>query len=321
MKEINEIYNLCQRIKKNIQRVIVGKDNTIDLLLIALIAKGHILLEDVPGTGKTVLAKTMAASMQGEFRRIQFTPDLLPSDISGMNIYNQKTAEFSFVAGPIFANLVLADEINRATPRTQSSLLECMEEHQVTTDGVTRKINPPFMVIATQNPVETQGTFPLPEAQLDRFLIKTSMDYPSNDEMSEILKRFEKGNPLTNLKSVVSQDDMIQAQEWFHQVTVCDDLYGYISAICEKSRKHPDVLLGVSPRGAQALLKTAQVKAILEKRDFVIPDDIKAMCEPVLAHRMITNDRQIQTAKQVISDILRTVPVPSEEAFITKVSE
>jgi MoxR-like ATPase len=301
--------------------VIIGKDSTIDLLLIALIAKGHLLLEDVPGTGKTVLAKTMAASMHGEFRRIQFTPDLLPSDISGMNIYNQKTAEFSFIAGPIFANLVLADEINRATPRTQSSLLECMEEYQVTTDGLTRKINPPFMVIATQNPVETQGTFPLPEAQLDRFLIKTSMNYPSNDEMTKILKRFEKGNPLNTLEAVVSQEDMVQAQDSFHQVTVCDELYHYISAICEKSRQHPDTVLGVSPRGAQALLKTSQVKAILEKRDYVIPDDVKAMCEPVLAHRIMTNDRQAKTAKQVICDILKSVPVPSEEAFIQKISE
>lgn len=310
------IYDLAQKVKSNIQRVIVGKENIIDLLLIALISSGHVLLEDVPGMGKTLLAKCLAKSLDCTFKRVQFTPDLLPSDLSGINYFNQKIGEFEFRPGPIFTNILLADEINRATPRTQSSLLECMEERQVTIDGETLKLEQPFMVIATQNPIEIQGTFPLPEAQLDRFLIKVQMGYPSTAEGIEILKRFKEKNPFEEISAVVSREEVIAAQRDYVNVYVSDDILRYIVNIVEMTRKHNDVHLGVSPRGSQALLKASQVYAILQGRDYVIPDDVKAMAKPVLRHRMIL--RNVMAARsgrqdEIIEQILRQVPVPTEE--------
>lgn len=314
--ELDRIRNVASRIKENIKKVIVGKDDVIDLLLISLISSGHVLLEDVPGTGKTMLAKSLAKSLDCSFKRVQFTPYLLPSDLSGINFYNQKTGEFEFRPGPIFTNILLADEINRATPRTQSSLLECMEERQVTVDGETRLLDQPFMVIATQNPVETQGTFPLPEAQLDRFLIKVDMGYPDTDEGIEILRRFKEVNPLTEIEAVASKEEIIEAQQNYSKVFASNDILRYIVRIVEMTRQHGDVTLGVSPRGSQALLKAAQVCAILQGRDFVSPDDIKAMARPVLGHRIILRNVMGKREGQldaIIDQVLRAVPVPSED--------
>ena len=314
--ELDGIRNVANKIKENIKKVIVGKDNVIDLLLISLISSGHVLLEDVPGTGKTMLAKSLAKSLDCSFKRVQFTPDLLPSDLSGINYYNQKVGEFEFRPGPIFTNILLADEINRATPRTQSSLLECMEERQVTVDGETRLLDQPFMVIATQNPVETQGTFPLPEAQLDRFLIKVDMGYPDTDEGIEILRRFKENNPLTEIEAVATKEEIIEAQQNYSKVFVSQDMLRYIVRIVEMTRQHGEVTLGVSPRGSQALLKAAQVCAILRGRDFVAPDDIKEMARPVLGHRIILRNVMGKREGQldaVIEQILKAVPVPSED--------
>ncbi|MFU0801040.1 MAG: MoxR family ATPase [Xylanivirga thermophila] len=318
MVEFDLIYNMASSIKKNIKKVIVGKNEVIDLLLVALISSGHVLLEDVPGTGKTLLAKTLAKSLDCSFKRVQFTPDLLPSDITGINYFNQKVGKFEFRSGPIFTNILLADELNRATPRTQSSLLECMEERQVTVDGETKTLDTPFMVIATQNPIETQGTFPLPEAQLDRFLIKINMQYPTKDQGMDILKRFKTHNPIEDITPVANVEDIKKAQESYSKVYVADDILGYIVDIVEATRKHTDVVLGVSPRGSQALLKASEVYAILQKRDYVIPDDVKYMAGPVLSHRMIlTSSASIRygNSNVVLNDILRNVPVPSEEVF------
>ncbi len=314
--ELERIRSVAQRIKDNIKKVIVGKDHVIDYMLISLISSGHVLLEDVPGTGKTLLAKSLAKSLDCSFKRVQFTPDLLPSDLSGINFYNQKAGEFQFREGPIFTNILLGDEINRATPRTQSSLLECMEERQVTVDGETRPLDRPFMVIATQNPVETQGTFPLPEAQLDRFLIKVDMGYPATEEGVEILRRFKEKNPLEDIQPVANADEIIEAQKNYSKVFVSDDVLKYIVKIVEMTRQHNDVVLGVSPRGSQALLKAAQVWAILKGRDYVSPDDVKAMARPVLGHRIILRNVMGKREGQldaVIEHILKAVPVPSED--------
>lgn len=318
--ELMEIKKLAEAIKSNISRVIVGKDEIIDLLLISLICSGHVLVEDVPGTGKTMLAKSLAQSLDCSFKRIQFTPDLLPSDISGINYFNQKTCNFQFRPGPVFTNILLADEINRATPRTQSSLLECMEERQVSIDGETRALDSPFMVVATQNPVETLGTFPLPEAQLDRFLIKIQMGYPSSAEGVEILRRFNRENPLYEISAVADAEDIRLAQKEYVRAYAGDDLLGYIVAITERTRKHPEVLLGVSPRGSQALLKTAQARAILKGRDYVTPDDVKAMSKPVLGHRIIPVSSVAYTGSKAVDSILEqvlsSVPVPSEDRLV-----
>jgi MoxR-like ATPase len=319
--QLAQIQQLAQTIKSNVSKVVVGKDDVIDKLLIAIIASGHILLEDVPGTGKTLLAKALAKSINGSFKRIQFTPDLLPSDLSGINFYNQKLSEFEFRPGPLFTNLLLADEINRATPRTQSSLLECMEERQVSIDGETRQLDRPFLVIATQNPVENQGTFPLPEAQLDRFLFKVSMGYPSTQEGLDILKRFKESNPLDTISSVAEAADLAEAQRHYAQVTVSDELLAYLLAIVEKTRSHPDVATGVSPRGSQALLKAAQVHAVLRGRDFVTPDDVKTMASSVLAHRIIVKGSyrsRHEASESVIAAILREISVPSEENLLSR---
>lgn len=308
------IKQLAEQVKTNIGRVIVGKEEVVDLLLIGLITSGHVLLEDVPGTGKTLLAKSLSKSLDLTFRRIQFTPDLLPSDLSGIHFYNQKLSEFEFRAGPLFTNLLLADEINRATPRTQSSLLECMEERQISIDGETKQLARPFMVIATQNPVEHQGTFPLPEAQLDRFLFKIKMGYPTTEEGLQLLKRFKAHDPLSELEPIAGIDVIQQAQQAYTAVKVTDDVLQYLLQIVEQTRKREEVSVGVSPRGSQALLRASQVHAILRGRDFVTPDDIKAMAKPVLAHRLAIRGMQ-RTANQadaIIDDIIRLTAVPAE---------
>ena len=315
MDQISSVY---QRIKDNIARVIVGKQDAVDMLMVTLLCGGHLLLEDVPGTGKTMLIKSLAASVGCDFKRIQFTPDLLPSDITGINFFNMKKSEFEFVPGPIFANIVLADEINRATPKTQSGLLECMEEAQATIDGKTYALSAPFMVIATQNPVESMGTFPLPEAQMDRFLMKGSMDYPSHAESVDILARFDKASPLATLESVVSADELLAAIRALPEVYVCRELMGYISSIVEATRSYPRVTLGVSPRGALALMKASKGYAAIAGRDFVLPDDIKRAARPVLAHRLtLENALRIRknAAEEIVDDILAKTTVPTEAIF------
>ncbi|MDB5054347.1 MAG: ATPase associated with various cellular 3 [Bacilli bacterium] len=317
--ETSKIKYLAEQIKKNINQVIVGKEQVMDYLLIALITSSHVLLEDVPGTGKTLLAKAMAKSLDATFKRIQFTPDLLPSDLTGINFFNQKQSAFEFRPGPIFSHILLADEINRATPRTQSSLLECMEERQVSIDGETRVLDKPFIVIATQNPIENQGTFPLPEAQLDRFLLKVQMGYPTAEENIEILQRFKQNNPLEAIHSVVGIDELIDAQQSYSQVQVKQPIYTYITEILEKTRTHADIALGVSPRGGQALLKAVQVYAILQGRDYVTPDDVKAMVKPVLSHRIVAKSTarfKETTVHTYLDQILREVTVPAEEQWM-----
>ena len=316
--DLTPIREMADAIRANVGRVIVGKETLIDRLLIAIITSGHVLLEDVPGTGKTLTAKALAVSLGCTFKRIQFTPDLLPSDLTGIHFFNQKLGEFEFRPGPLFANIVLADEINRATPRTQSSLLECMEERQLSIDGKTHALERPFLVIATQNPVENQGTFPLPEAQLDRFLFKLRMGYPDSGEAVRILKRFMDASPLEEIGPVVKREAILEAQRLCSKVAVHDDLLRYIVAIVERTRTHPDVHVGVSPRGSQALLKAAQAYAALQGRAYVVPDDIKALAPDVLAHRLVlrsaTRAKQ-EAAEAVVRQVLDAVPVPAEESL------
>ncbi|MFF2479505.1 AAA family ATPase [Paenibacillus sp. NPDC058071] len=307
------IADLADRLRANIGRVIVGKDRVVDQLFIALVTSGHVLLEDVPGTGKTLLVKSLAKSLNLQFRRVQFTPDLLPSDLSGIQYYNQKENEFEFRSGPLFTHLLLADEINRATPRTQSSLLECMEERQISVEGETRQLDKPFMVLATQNPVEHQGTFPLPEAQLDRFLFKIAMGYPTTEEALQILRRFQTDDPLEQLQPVATASEIAEAQRSYRSVRISDDVLRYLLSIVEKTRTRPEVQMGVSPRGSQALLRAAQVQAILNGRDYVTPDDVKAMAAPVLAHRLsLRGMHRTQSGADIVAAILKETEVPTE---------
>lgn len=305
-------------VEKSLSKVIVGKETVIRRLVTALAAGGHVLLEDVPGTGKTVLAKTLARSLDADYHRIQFTPDLLPTDITGLSVYRQDRGEFEFKPGPVFTNILLADEINRATPRTQAGLLECMEERQVTSDGVTRTLPDPFFVIATQNPVETSGTFPLPEAQLDRFLMKLSLGLPSAEEEVQILTRFltEDAGQLMDheVRPVATPEDLIALRKAARQVTVSPVILGYLAALVDATRQRRDVSSGVSPRGSLALLRCAQVNAVLEDRDHVVPEDIKGLAVPVLAHRLLLSGSYGVTAQgiQIIEEILESVPVPTE---------
>lgn len=305
-----------QRVRENVAKVIVGKDRVIELMLVALFCEGHILLEDVPGSGKTTLAKALAASLGCSFRRIQFTPDLLPSDITGVSVYNQSSREFEFRPGPVFAQVVLADEINRAGPRTQSALLEAMQERQVTVDGVTRMLARPFLVLATQNPIELEGTFPLPEAQLDRFLMRLSLGYPDTEEERAILRRFRGDNPLLTLQPVIQADETLRLAAVCRQVYVHPAIEDYIIALAQATRTSNDLALGVSPRGALALSHTSQALAALRGRSFVIPDDVQTLVEPVLAHRLIPSGKlrlHGKAASEILREIISKVPVPVEE--------
>ncbi|AIQ47061.1 magnesium chelatase [Paenibacillus sp. FSL R7-0273] len=318
---MQEAGRLIGSIRSNLSKVIVGKEAGVDLLLTALLANGHVLLEDVPGTGKTLLAKTLARSLDCPFKRIQFTPDLLPSDLSGINYYNQKTGDFEFRPGPVFASILLADEINRATPRTQSSLLECMEERQITIDGVTHGLDAPFLVIATQNPVDSQGTFPLPEAQLDRFLLRITTGYPAFEEGVQILQRFRLNNPLEDTGAVADARQIQEAQRLTAEVNISDDLLAYLMRIVEATRTAPAVKLGASPRAGFALLRASQGYALIQGRNYVIPDDIKAVAGPVLAHRLVLHrgagSREGQAA-EAVQQILREVEVPAEPVSATR---
>lgn len=309
-----EIKALADALRANIAKVVVGKEDVVDKVLAALLAGGHVLLEDVPGTGKTLLSRALAASMDGRFSRIQFTPDLLPADVTGMAVFSPKSENFTFKPGPIFANIVLADEINRATPRAQSAMLECMEEKQVSSDGTTYPLPAPFFVIATQNPVETQGTFPLPEAQLDRFMVQLSMGYPTREEQTAILQRFMQESPQESLRPVANAEQIAQAQKTVRSVRVAPELLDYIGALCEKTRALDDALLGASPRAALALMRVSQSLAAIRGRDYVTPEDIKTMAEPVLAHRLIlrTAYGRRGRAAEAVGEVLASVPVPTE---------
>ena len=309
-----EIKARADALRANIAKVVVGKEDVVDKVLAALLAGGHVLLEDVPGTGKTLLSRALAASMDGRFSRIQFTPDLLPADVTGMAVFSPKSENFTFKPGPIFANIVLADEINRATPRAQSAMLECMEEKQVSSDGTTYPLPAPFFVIATQNPVETQGTFPLPEAQLDRFMVQLSMGYPTREEQTSILQRFMQESPQESLRPVANAEQIAQAQKTVRSVRVAPELLDYIGALCEKTRALDDALLGASPRAALALMRVSQSLAAIRGRDYVTPEDIKTMAEPVLAHRLIlrTAYGRRGRAAEAVGEVLASVPVPTE---------
>jgi MoxR-like ATPase len=307
------VKSCADRFTQNVEQVIFGNRGVIEMALLALLCEGHLLIEDVPGVGKTMLARAVARSIGCHFSRIQFTPDMLPSDVTGVSVFNQQTTSFEFRPGPIFAQIVLADEINRATPKTQSALLEAMEERQVTVDGATRPMERPFLVMATQNPIEYEGTFPLPEAQLDRFLLRISLGYPTRVEETAILTAQQHRHPIEELQQVLSQEELLQAQEAVKSVHVDDKVREYVVALVEASRHHPDIYLGASPRGSLALFKTAQARAAVDGRDFVTPDDVKRLAAPTLAHRLIVNPaarvRSVDT-RQVVEELISSVPVP-----------
>jgi MoxR-like ATPase len=308
--------DFSQAVQENVSQVIIGKADVTELMLVALLVEGHVLLEDVPGIGKTTLAKALARSLDCSFTRIQFTPDLLPSDVTGLNIYNQKRQDFEFRPGPVLSQVLLADEINRATPRTQSSLLEAMQERQITVDGETYPLPRPFIVIATQNPIELEGTFPLPEAQLDRFLMQLRLGYPSAEEEDEILLRYQRRDPLMDLRPVATTEDVLQLQRQAQDIHVSTDVRNYTLQVTRTTREHEAVDLGVSPRGTLALFKASQALAALRGRDYVIPSDVQHLCPPILAHRIHISPRirlRGRTPAQVVAEITDTVPVPVVE--------
>jgi len=314
---VAKIQESTEKVIANVERVIVGKHHEVRLALVALLCQGHLLIEDVPGTGKTVMAKAIAKSLGCAFRRIQFTPDLLPSDVTGLSIYNQKTQEFEFRPGPILAQIVLADEINRATPKTQSALLECMEERQATVDGVTHQMPEPFMVIGTQNPIEYEGTFALPEAQLDRFMLRIQLGYPEPIDEVVILDEQKRAHPIDEIGEVVGVEDLMAMQEGVREIYVDSAVSDYIVRLVNATRNHPDVYLGASPRGSLALYRAGQAYAALSGRDFVIPDDVKALAVQALAHRLIVKTaatvRDVD-AVLVVRELLDTVPVESRSS-------
>jgi MoxR-like ATPase len=310
-----QVKKAAERFRKNVGRVIVGKEETIELVLTALLCEGHVLVEDVPGVGKTLLAKAVARSLGLRFKRIQCTPDLLPSDVTGIHYYNQKTSAFEFRPGPILAHVVLVDEINRAMPRTQSSLLECMQEQQVTVDLDTVPLPRPFMILATQNPIELEGTFPLPEAQLDRFLLRVRMGYPEEGEEEAILTRFRQDNPLNELTGVLEDGQILELQRNCRRVYVEDSVSRYITALTRATRHHDKIKLGTSPRASLGLYAASQVRAAIHGRDYVIPDDVKFLATPVLAHRFIVKTEarlKGQSQEDIVGEILSTVPIPLE---------
>jgi len=318
------VQTVASRIIGNVEKVLIGKRQQLVLVLVAYFCEGHILLEDVPGVAKTMLARALARSVGCTFKRIQCTPDLLPTDVTGVSIFNQKSNEFEFRPGPIFAQTVLADEVNRTTPRTQAALLEAMGERIVTVDGTTYQLKTPFLVVATQNPIDQEGTFPLPEAQLDRFLIRLSLGYPSIDEEARMLQRLQKGHPIDNLSSVVTAPEVLAAQEAVREVHVDDKIRKYLLEIVHATREHSDVLLGGSPRASIALYRTGQAMAAIAGRNFVTPDDVKKMVEPVLAHRLILKPesrlRKV-TTHSILEEILDSVDVPTSSASTRNVEE
>ncbi len=310
---MNIVQTFAEKVTHNVEKVIIGKHKSVEETLLALLCQGHILIEDVPGTGKTILARAVARSIGCTFRRIQFTPDMLPSDVTGVSIFNQKTHEFEFRPGPVFAQIMLADEINRATPKTQSALLEAMAEGQVTVDGATYDLDSPFLVLATQNPIEYEGTFPLPEAQLDRFMLRIHLGYPDKDSEVKMLVAQQFVHPIDELDQVVSQEELVEAQNAVKQVYADDLVKQYIVNICATTRDHPDVYLGASPRGSLALYRTSQALAAMRDRDYIIPDDIKYLAETTLAHRLIISPAaRIKNVdpREVIDEIISSIPVP-----------
>ena len=306
-------FSLGKNIVENISRVMVGKNDALELLLVALLADGHVLLEDVPGVGKTLITKSLAKSIKGTFRRIQFTPDLLPADITGFNVFDQKSAQFKFQPGPVFAHILLADEINRTSPRTQASLLESMEERQVTIDGQTYPLPKPFFVLATQNPIELEGTFPLPEAQLDRFLLKISLGYPDKAEEMVMLERFQKEDPLVTLEPVADPEQLIRMQVRRKEIKVSDPVREYITDIVTTTRQNGSLRFGASPRGSLGLMRAAQGLAVLNDRSYILPDDVKHLVIPVLGHRIILKEEARlggETPEHILEEIISQIPVP-----------
>ncbi len=321
---MTDIQSFGERVIENLEKVIVGKRDAVELIVIGLLCQGHILIEDVPGVGKTMLARALARSLECAFNRIQFTPDMLPSDVTGVSIYNQKKGEFEFRPGPIIGQIILADEINRATPKTQAALLEAMEEHQVTVDGTTHILSQPFMVLATQNPIEYEGTFPLPEAQLDRFLIRVRLGYPDFNDEIKILDNQQLRHPIETLESVSKVEDVLLAAEGIKKVFVSPLVKRYITDLTRQTRQSGDIYLGASPRGTLALSRASQARAALSGRDFVLPDDVKDMAVPVLGHRIIVSPaarlREL-SADRIVQEILHTTPAPGGDFGRTPVVE
>lgn len=320
-RQVLLVQSVAERIVQHVGKVIIGKRNEILLTVLGLVCKGHLLIEDIPGVGKTMLTKALAQAIGCSFSRIQFTPDMLPSDVTGVSLFNQQTREFEFRGGPIMAQIVLADEINRATPKTQAAMLEVMEEQQVTVDGVTYYLDDPFMILATQNPIEYEGTFPLPEAQLDRFLLRIQLGYPKPQEEIEVLTSQQYEHPIYQLSQTVTVDELLQAQDAVRQVYVADEVKRYIVELVLATRRHPDVYLGSSPRGSLALFRSAQARAAMAGREFVIPDDVKALAEVTLAHRIIVSPvarvKDI-SSRSIVQEILTRTPIPGATPQVTR---